>query len=68
MLTTVFGKESVEGFASIILRLSAKTILNQEQALLCYQWLEHAAMYANQAASNAIFAKAFLEVTIYHLH
>ncbi|KOB76619.1 Eukaryotic translation elongation factor 1 epsilon-1 [Operophtera brumata] len=64
VLTTVVDKQNIEGFASIVLKLAAKTELSQEQLLLCYQWLEHIAMYANQAASNTAFAKAFLEERI----
>ncbi|KPJ09647.1 Eukaryotic translation elongation factor 1 epsilon-1, partial [Papilio machaon] len=63
VLTTVLDKENVEGFASIVLRLAAKsgTAMTQEQVLLSYQWLEHIAMYGNQALSNPTFAKNFLQ-------
>ncbi|CAB3231697.1 unnamed protein product [Arctia plantaginis] len=63
VLTTVLNKQNVEGFASIVLKLvtSAGIILSQEQMLLSYQWLEHIAMYANQAAVNPMFAKSFLK-------
>lgn len=66
MLTTVLDKQNVEGFATIVLRLASKSgiQMSPEQSLLCYQWLEHIAMYANQAAANPIFAKGFLEVSI----
>lgn len=66
VLTTVLDKESVEGFASIILRLASRSgsPMSQEQTLLSYQWLEHMAMYANQAISNPIFAKNFLQVRL----
>ncbi|CAH0713283.1 unnamed protein product, partial [Brenthis ino] len=64
VLTTLLDKENVEGLASIILRLAAKsgTTMSQEQTLLSYQWLEHIAMYANQAITNSNFAKSFLQV------
>ncbi|CAB3234923.1 unnamed protein product [Arctia plantaginis] len=63
VLTTVLNKQNVEGFASIVLKLvtNAGIILSQEQMLLSYQWLEHIAMYANQAAVNPMFAKSFLK-------
>ncbi|XP_013137549.1 PREDICTED: uncharacterized protein LOC106102572 isoform X2 [Papilio polytes] len=63
VLTTVLDKENVEGFASIILRLASKsgTSMSEEQVLLSYQWLEHIAMYGNQALSNPTFAKNFLQ-------
>ncbi|XP_075981011.1 aaRS-interacting multifunctional protein 3 [Anticarsia gemmatalis] len=63
VLTTVLNKQSVEGFASIVLKLvsNAGIKLSQEQMLLSYQWLEHIAMYANQAAANPAFAKSFLQ-------
>ncbi|XP_013162629.1 PREDICTED: uncharacterized protein LOC106114091 isoform X1 [Papilio xuthus] len=63
VLTTVLDKENVEGFASIVLRLAAKsgTPMSQEQILLSYQWLEHIAMYGNQALANPTFAKNFLQ-------
>ncbi|XP_038211078.1 uncharacterized protein LOC119831693 [Zerene cesonia] len=63
VLTTVIDKENVEGFVSILLRLISKsgTKMSQEQMLLSYQWLEHIAMYANQANSNPAFAKNFLQ-------
>lgn len=38
--------------------------MSQEQALLCYQWLEHISMYGNQAAANPAFAKSFLQVCV----
>lgn len=64
MLTTVLDKQSVEGFATIALRLSAKSDpkASQEQVMQNYQWLEHIAMFANQAVANPSFAKGFLEV------
>ncbi|XP_049877078.1 eukaryotic translation elongation factor 1 epsilon-1 [Pectinophora gossypiella] len=63
VLTTVLDKQNVEGFASIVLRLAAKSgsPWSQEQALLSYQWLEHIAMYANQAVANPTCSKNFLE-------
>ncbi|XP_026321027.1 eukaryotic translation elongation factor 1 epsilon-1 [Hyposmocoma kahamanoa] len=63
VLTTVFDKKNVEGFASIVLRLGQNSgaDLSKEQLLLGYQWLEHIAMFANQAASNTVFARSFLE-------
>ncbi|CAG5048921.1 unnamed protein product [Parnassius apollo] len=63
VLTTVLDKENVEGFATIILRLASKSgaKMTTEQILLSYQWLEHMAMYANQAVSNPTFAKSFLQ-------
>ncbi|KAJ2948432.1 hypothetical protein O0L34_g7675 [Tuta absoluta] len=63
VLTTVLDKQNVEGFASIVLRLVSKSgqDMSREQALLSYQWLEHIAMYANQAAADRQFAKSFLE-------
>ncbi|XP_026729539.1 eukaryotic translation elongation factor 1 epsilon-1 [Trichoplusia ni] len=62
VLTTVINKESIEGFTSIVLRLAGNgKNASQEQLLLSYQWLEHIAMYANQAASNPAFAKGFLQ-------
>lgn len=66
MLTTVLDKKNVEGFASIVLRLAANSgaDLSQEQILLGYQWLEHIAMFANQAATNTAFARSFLEVSV----
>lgn len=66
MLTTVLDKQNVEGFATIVLRLAAKNDphTSQEQVLQNYQWLEHIAMYANQAASNPAFSKGFLEVKL----
>ncbi|XP_041984605.1 eukaryotic translation elongation factor 1 epsilon-1 [Aricia agestis] len=62
VLTTSLDKVNVEGFATIILRLAAKSnqSMNQEQVLLSYQWLEHISMYMNQAATNPAFAKNFL--------
>ncbi|XP_068620512.1 eukaryotic translation elongation factor 1 epsilon-1 [Battus philenor] len=62
-LTTIIDKENVEGFASIILWLASKsgTKMSQEQVLLSYQWLEHLAMYSNQAVSNPSFSKNFLQ-------
>lgn len=70
MLTTVFDKKNVEGFASIVLRLGQNSgaDLSKEQLLLGYQWLEHIAMFANQAASNTVFARSFLEVSIINTH
>lgn len=64
VLTTSFGKENVEGFATIVLRLSSKSNhpMKQEEILISYQWLEHISMYANQALSNPAFAKSFLQV------
>ncbi|XP_047521330.1 eukaryotic translation elongation factor 1 epsilon-1 [Pieris napi] len=61
--TTVLDKQSVEGFATIILHLTSKSgySLSQEELLLSYQWLEHIAMYSNQASSNPTFAKNFLQ-------
>ncbi|KAI5643005.1 hypothetical protein NE865_05046 [Phthorimaea operculella] len=63
VLTTVLDKQNVEGFASIVLRLVSKSgqEMSREQVLLSYQWLEHIAMYANQAAADRQFAKSFLE-------
>lgn len=63
VLTTVLNKQNVEGFASIILKLviNAGVKLNNEQMSLSYQWLEHVAMYANQAAINPVFAETFLK-------
>ncbi|CAG9795794.1 unnamed protein product [Diatraea saccharalis] len=63
VITTVLDKQNVEGFATIVLRLAAKngTSMSHEQMLLCYQWLEHIAMYSNQAVTNPIFAKSFLQ-------
>ncbi|CAH2089607.1 unnamed protein product [Euphydryas editha] len=63
VLTTVLDKENVEGFASIILRLAAKSgvTMSPEQKLLSYQWLEHLALYSNQAVANPTFAKNFLQ-------
>ncbi|XP_063830601.1 eukaryotic translation elongation factor 1 epsilon-1 [Ostrinia nubilalis] len=63
VLTTVLDKQNVEGFASILLRLASKCgcPMSQEQTLLCYQWLEHIAMYSNQAITNPTFAKNFLQ-------
>lgn len=66
MLTTVLDQQNVEGFASIVLQLAAKSgaDLSQEQCLLGYQWLEHIAMFANQAGTNPVFARSFLEVNV----
>lgn len=66
MLTTVLDKKNVEGFASIVICLAGNSgaDLSQEQLLLGYQWLEHMAMFANQAATNTSFARSFLEVSI----
>ncbi|XP_047030889.1 eukaryotic translation elongation factor 1 epsilon-1 [Helicoverpa zea] len=63
VLTTVLNKQSIEGFATIVLKLASSSgiKLNQEQMLLSYQWLEHIAMYANQAAANPAFAQGFLK-------
>ncbi|XP_072942927.1 eukaryotic translation elongation factor 1 epsilon-1 [Epargyreus clarus] len=63
VLTTMLDNENIEGFASIILRLAERSAvkMSREQTLLCYQWLEHIAMYGNQAASNPVFAKNFLQ-------
>ncbi|GBP07894.1 hypothetical protein EVAR_78057_1 [Eumeta japonica] len=63
VLTTVIDKENIEGFATIVLNLASRSGLqmSQEQKLLCYQWLEHIAMYADQAAANPVFAKSFLQ-------
>ncbi|XP_063366740.1 uncharacterized protein LOC134655219 [Cydia amplana] len=63
VLTAVINKQSVEGFATIIMRLASQSSvqMTQEQTLLCYQWLEHISMYANQAAANPAFAKSFLQ-------
>lgn len=44
------------------LAVSGGVKLSQEQMLLSYQWLEHIAMYANQAATVPVFAKQFLKV------
>ncbi|KAI8420228.1 hypothetical protein MSG28_008770 [Choristoneura fumiferana] len=64
VLTTVLNKQSIEGFATIIMHLVAQSgvKMSQEQSLLCYQWLEHISMYGNQAAANPAFAKSFLQV------
>ncbi|KAM3963307.1 aaRS-interacting multifunctional protein 3 [Aphomia sociella] len=63
ILTTVLDKENIDGFASIVLRLVSKcgVKMSQEDLLLSYQWLEHIAMYSNQAATNPTFAKSFLQ-------
>ncbi|XP_073953875.1 aaRS-interacting multifunctional protein 3 [Choristoneura fumiferana] len=63
VLTTVLNKQSIEGFATIIMHLVAQSgvKMSQEQSLLCYQWLEHISMYGNQAAANPAFAKSFLQ-------
>ncbi|XP_046970344.1 uncharacterized protein LOC124537515 [Vanessa cardui] len=63
VLTTVIDKENVEGFASILLRLAEKSgiTMSLEQRLLSYQWLEHLAVYVNQAVTNPTFAKNFLQ-------
>ncbi|XP_050352499.1 uncharacterized protein LOC126774890 [Nymphalis io] len=63
VLTTVLDKENVEGFASIILTLAVKSgiPMSLEQKLLSYQWLEHLAVYINQAVTNPAFAKNFLQ-------
>ncbi|KAJ0174078.1 hypothetical protein K1T71_010224 [Dendrolimus kikuchii] len=63
VLTTVLDSQNIEGFASIVLRLAAKSDSNtsRKETLLNYQWLEHIAMYANQAAANPTFAKSFLQ-------
>lgn len=66
VLTTILDKENVEGFASIILKLATKSgvTMSPEQRLLSYQWLEHLAVYSNQAVTNPTFAKNFLQVII----
>ncbi|XP_011562902.3 eukaryotic translation elongation factor 1 epsilon-1 [Plutella xylostella] len=63
VLTTVLDKENVEGFATIVLRLASKSgvSMSQEQILQSYQWLEHIALYSDQAANSATFAKTFLK-------
>ncbi|KAH9642499.1 hypothetical protein HF086_008909 [Spodoptera exigua] len=63
VLTTVINKQSIEGFATIVLKLASLSglQLSQEERLLSYQWLEHIAMYANQAAANPVFALGFLK-------
>ncbi|RVE43759.1 hypothetical protein evm_011608 [Chilo suppressalis] len=64
VITTVLNKQNVEGFASIVIRLSTMngtSSMTQEQLLLCYQWLEYIAMYSNQAATTTSFAKIFLQ-------
>ncbi|XP_045452403.1 eukaryotic translation elongation factor 1 epsilon-1 [Melitaea cinxia] len=63
VLTTILDKENVEGFASIILKLVTKSgvTMSPEQRLLSYQWLEHLAVYSNQAVTNPTFAKNFLQ-------
>ena len=67
VLTTVLNKQSIEGFATIVLKLapSEGAKLSQEQKLLSYQWLEHIAMYAGQAAANPSFAQGFLKVILF---
>lgn len=64
ILTTVLDKKNVEGFATIILHLASNggQNMSQEELLLSYQWLEHFAMYGNQASHNPTFAKNFLQV------
>lgn len=64
VLTTILDRENVEGFASIILKLVTKSgvTMSPEQRLLSYQWLEHLAVYSNQAVTNPTFAKNFLQV------
>lgn len=66
VLTTVINKQSIEGFATIVLKLASLSgiQLGQEERLLSYQWLEHIAMYANQAAANPVFALGFLKVKL----
>ncbi|KAJ8717949.1 hypothetical protein PYW07_005879 [Mythimna separata] len=63
VLTTVLNKQSIEGFATIVLKLASSggVKLSQEQMLLSYQWLEHLAMYVNQASANPAFALGFLK-------
>ncbi|XP_059060838.1 eukaryotic translation elongation factor 1 epsilon-1 [Achroia grisella] len=63
VLTTVLGKQNVYGFASIVLQLVSKSgvQMSQENLLLSYQWLEHIAIYSNQAVTNPILAKNFLQ-------
>ncbi|XP_026763207.1 eukaryotic translation elongation factor 1 epsilon-1 [Galleria mellonella] len=63
VLTTVLDKQNVDGFASIVLRLVSKNEnkMSQDKLLASYQWLEHIAMFSNQAITNPIFAKNFLQ-------
>lgn len=66
VLTTVLNKQSLEGFGTIVLKLASSEVakLSEEHKLLSYQWLEHIAMYASQAAANPAFAQGFLKVIL----